>query len=70
MTDFFGRDLFTGHFPASLGLIVAFYPQDDRHEVVQSRLVIHHRLVLQVVTVTKLVFDRFVGLTIDSARGF
>ena len=69
-TDFLSRDFLKGHFLASISLIVAFHPLDDRHEIVQSLPVVHHRLVLRVVTVTKFVFDCVVNLSVDDASGF
>ena len=68
-TDFFGRDTPPGHFPVGLSRMVVFDPQDKGHEVVQLVFVVHHRLVLRVVTVAKVVFDSRDSLAVDAAGG-
>ena len=55
-TDFFGRDLPPGHFPVGLSRMVVFDPQDKGHEEVHLVFVVHHRLVLRVVTVVEKIY--------------
>ena len=68
--DFFGRDFLPGHFPVGLSRVVVFDPQDKGHEVVHFQFVVHHRLVLRVVTVAEVVFDSRDSLVEDAASGF
>ena len=49
--------------------MVVFDPQDKGHEVVHLVLVVHHRLVLRVVTVAKVIFDSRDSLAEDAAGG-
>ena len=68
-TDLFGRYLLPGHFPVGLSRMVVFDPQDKGHEVVHPVFVVHHRLVLRVVTVTEVVFDSQDSLAVNDAGG-
>ena len=65
--DCFARDFLPGHFPVGLSRVVLFDPQDEGHKVVQLPFVVHHRLVLGVVTVAEVVFDSCDSLAEDAA---
>ena len=68
-TDLFGRYLLPAHFPVGLSRMVVFDPQDKGHKVVHLVFVVHHRLVLRVVTVAKVVFDSRGSLAVEAAGG-